>query len=71
VWEVTDEIADHAARLGGRWRNRIEFGMPPAIARSFPRDAEPADGEPADGDMGLPRLRELAHVGLPQRRITA
>ena len=76
IWTISDEIADHAARLGGRWRNRVEFGVPPAIGQWFPRDHH------EETDTGLVRLRELARpprspspvraqVGLPQRRITA
>ena len=68
IWTISSEINEHAARLGGRWRNRVEFGVPPAISQWFPRE------ESSGSDMGLVRLRELARprvpVGLPQRRLS-
>jgi radical SAM superfamily enzyme YgiQ (UPF0313 family) len=67
VWAISDELAAHSERLGGRWRNRIEYGVPPAIGRWFPRP----DPDCVDDDTGLVRLRELARpqtkVGLPRR----
>lgn len=68
IWAISDEIADHAARLGGRWRNRVEFAVPPAVGQWFPRE-----GAPGGDGSALARLRELARptvpVGVPQRRI--